>query len=91
MTQHIRKAHDVSLGPVEGGGEQVPQVVGEHLARLPPAALHSRLSSNHTCRREMPLPLHVRKISPAAVFCFLAYFTSLRHSLAGSKIVRILA
>lgn len=39
MTQHIRKAHDVSLGPVEGGGEQVPQVVGEHLARLPPRRL----------------------------------------------------
>ena len=35
------------------------------------------------------VPLLVRKISPEAVFCCLAYFSSLRHSLPGIRIVRI--
>lgn len=31
MTQHIRKAHDVPAGAVKCRGEQMPQIVGEHL------------------------------------------------------------
>ena len=30
VAQQVRQLHDVPAGPVEDGGEQVPQVVGEH-------------------------------------------------------------
>ena len=36
------------------------------------------------------MPLLVRKISPEVIFCFLAYFCNLRHSLPGNRMVRIL-
>ena len=45
--------------------------------------------SAQICFLDMVFPLLVRKISPEAIFLRLAYFRSLRHSLVGSRIVRI--
>lgn len=39
MTQHIRKAHDVPAGAVKCRGEQVPQIMREHLGRFHPRRL----------------------------------------------------
>ena len=36
MAQHIRKAHDVLANAIKGRGEQMPQIVREHFARLHP-------------------------------------------------------
>ena len=55
-----------------------------------PAVLHSRFISAQICRLDRLFPLLVRKISPEAVFCALAYFFSFRHSFPGSRMVRSL-
>ena len=34
VAQHIGQPHDVLAGPVENGGEQVPQIVRKHLGRF---------------------------------------------------------
>ena len=48
MTQHVGQPDNVPARPVKQGGEQVPQVVGEHLS-----GLHSRLLAQ---------PLHLRPL-----------------------------
>lgn len=55
-----------------------------------PASRHRDFISAQICFRDRLFPLLVRKISPEAVFCFWAYFSSFRHSLLGIRIVRIL-
>ena len=45
--------------------------------------------SAQICLRESRFPLLVRKISPEAIFCLLAYFISFRQSFPGSRMVRI--
>ena len=46
VAQHVRQLYNILAGPVEGRGEQVPQIVGEHLGglhpRRPAQALHLR-------------------------------------------------
>ena len=63
---------------------------GNTLLGATPALSHSAFISAQICRREMPFSFLVRKISPEAIFCFLAYLRSLRQSLPGSRMVRIL-
>lgn len=59
------------------------------MAPLPPFHIGSS-SPPISWRRDIPLPLLVRKISPEVIFCFLAYFSSFLHSLLGIRMVRIL-
>ena len=54
------------------------------------ASPHRAFTSCQICRREIAFPLLVRKISPEAIFCFLAYLSSFRHSFPGRRMVRIL-
>ena len=74
-------------GPTGPIGETGP--TGPGLADSTPADLHSRFSSVQIWRRLREVPFLVRKISPETVLCFLAYFSSLRQSLPGSRMVRI--
>ena len=58
------------------------------MLRSTPALAQRAFISAHICRLLSPLPLLVRKISPEAIFLFLAYFISFRHSFPGSRMVR---
>ena len=62
---------------------------GNTLLAATPALAHRAFISAQICLREMGLPLRVRKISPEAVFCFLAYCSSFFRSLWGMRMVRI--
>ena len=63
---------------------------GKTLLGAIPASEHRPFISAQICRRDTRLPLLVMKTSPEAIFSFWAYFSSLRHNLADSRIVRIL-
>ena len=81
-------------GQLDREAESLAAFLRDQLERLrlgapPPAPWPSRFNSNHTCRREMPFPLLVRKSSPAAIFCFRAYFNNFRHSFVLSRMVLI--
>ena len=83
MAQHIRKAHDVPLGPVEGGGEQVPQIVREHLARLHPCRLAQPLEFKPHLPPRNALPAACEKNLTGSDFLFSGVLHQLAAQLGG--------
>ncbi len=90
VAQHVGQTHNILAGFVENGSEQMAQVVREDLGGGHPGSDAQALHLRPDLPPDRGLPLLVRKISPEAVFCCLAYLSSLRHSLPGRRMVRTL-
>ena len=89
VPQNIRQLYYIPAGPIEQRGEQVPEIVREHLALF-----HSRFGTDgfhlgpDLASAQTP-PASGEKDLPGGDFLFLAYFLSFLHSFPGKRIVLI--
>lgn len=85
VAQHIGQLYNIPGNPVEGGGKQVPQIMGEYLARFHPGPGAQRLHDPPDLKAGQRTPVFGAKNSAGDDFLLFGVFHQLAAQPAGEQ------